>query len=52
MRPPANSRSAVGRVLIALGAFGLVTGALRLLTGAGSPPEAGGWRELSGPDLR
>lgn len=39
------------RVLLALGATGLVAAVLRLRGSGGVPPKTGGWRELSGPDL-
>jgi hypothetical protein len=40
------------RALIALGAASLIAGVLRLRGSGGVPPQTGGWRELSGPDLR
>jgi len=40
------------RALIALGAASLIAGVLRLRGTGGVPPQTGGWRELSGPDLR
>ena len=40
------------RALAALGIAGLIAGVLRLRGTGGSPPQGGGWRELSGPDLR
>jgi hypothetical protein len=40
------------RALLALAAAGVVAGVLRLRGTGGAPPQAGGWRELSGPDLR
>jgi hypothetical protein len=40
------------RVVLALGLAGLVAALLRLRGTGGAPPEDGGWRELSGPDLR
>ena len=40
------------RALLALGVAGLVAGVLRLRGSGGVPPQDGGWRELSGPDLR
>jgi hypothetical protein len=40
------------RALVALTAAGLVAGALRLRETGAAPSEGGGWRELSGPDLR
>lgn len=39
------------RTLVALCGAGLVAGVLRLRGGT-SPARSGGWRELSGPDLR
>lgn len=43
---------ALRRVLLALGLAGLLAGILRLRGTGGTPPQRGGWRELSGPDLR
>jgi hypothetical protein len=40
------------RVLVVLGLAGLIAALLRLRGTGGTPPEDGGWRELSGPDLR
>jgi hypothetical protein len=40
------------RTIVAMIAAGLVAGALRLRGTGGTPPRRGGWRELSGPDLR
>ena len=40
------------RALLALGLAGLIAAALRLRGKGGVPPQGGGWRELSGPDLR
>ncbi len=40
------------RALVALGLASLITGLLRLRGKGGTPPQGGGWRELSGPDLR
>jgi hypothetical protein len=39
-------------MLIALGIAGLVAAVLRLRGSGGVPPQGGGWRELSGDDLR
>lgn len=39
------------RALLAVGLAGLVAAVLRLRGSGGSPPQNGGWRELSGPDL-
>ena len=38
--------------LMALGVTGIIAGVLRLRGTGGVPPQTGGWRELSGPDLR
>jgi hypothetical protein len=43
---------AIRRALVALGVAGLVAAVLRLRGSGGTPPQSGGWRELSGPDLR
>ena len=40
------------RALLVLGVTALVAGILRLRGTGGTPPQRGGWRELSGPDLR
>ncbi len=40
------------RALAALGIAAVVAAALRLRGSGGVPPQDGGWRELSGPDLR
>ncbi len=40
------------RAVLALGVTGLVAAVLRLRGTGGVPPQSGGWRELSGPDLR
>jgi hypothetical protein len=40
------------RALIAIGLAGLVAAALRLRGSGGTPPQQGGWRELSGPELQ
>ena len=42
----------VRRTLIAVGLAGLVAAILRLRGSGGVPPQGGGWRELSGNDLR
>jgi len=42
----------VRQVLLALGVAGLIAAILRLRGSGGTPPQGGGWRELSGPDLR
>jgi hypothetical protein len=43
---------ALRRTLLALGVAGRVAGVLRLRGSGGVPPQGGGWRELTGPDLR
>jgi hypothetical protein len=40
------------RALIAIGLAGLVAAVLRLRGAGGTPPQQGGWRELSGPELQ
>lgn len=40
------------RALLALGLAGLVATVLRIRGTGGTPPQEGGWRELSGPDLQ
>jgi len=40
------------RALVALGVAGFIAAILRLRGSGGTPPKGGGWRELSGPDLR
>ncbi len=40
------------RALAALTAAGIIAAALRVRGSGGIPPQSGGWRELSGPDLR
>jgi hypothetical protein len=40
------------RALIALGLAAVVAAILRVRGSGGTPPQSGGWRELSGPDLR
>jgi hypothetical protein len=43
---------ALRRALLALGAAGILAAIVRLRGTGGTPPQNGGWRELSGPDLR
>lgn len=43
---------ALRRVIVALTAAGLIAGLVRLRGSGGVPPQQGGWRELTGPDLR
>jgi hypothetical protein len=40
------------RALAAVGIAGVIAVILRLRGSGGTPPQSGGWRELSGPDLR
>jgi hypothetical protein len=40
------------RALVALGIAALIAAVLRVRGSGGTPPRTGGWRELSGPDLR
>ena len=42
----------VRNALMALGVTGIIAGVLRLRGTGGVPPQTGGWRELSGDDLR
>ncbi|HUW04036.1 MAG TPA: hypothetical protein VMW08_16905 [Acidimicrobiales bacterium] len=39
------------RALVALGVASFIAAVLRLRGTGGSPPQGGGWRELSGPEL-
>jgi hypothetical protein len=43
--------SMLRKALIAVGLAGLVATVLRLRGTGGIPPQDGGWRELSGPEL-
>lgn len=43
---------ALRRAVVALVTAGVVATVLRLRGTGGTPPQGGGWRELSGPDLR
>lgn len=40
------------RALAAVGIAGVIAAFLRLRGSGGTPPRSGGWRELTGPDLR
>lgn len=42
----------IRRALVALGVAGLIAAVLRLRGTGGTPVRDGGWRELTGPDLR
>jgi hypothetical protein len=41
----------IRRALLAIGMAGFVAAVLRLRGAGGTPPQSGGWRELSGPEL-
>ena len=41
----------IRNALVAVGLAGLVAAAVRLRGSGGTPPQSGGWRELSGPEL-
>ncbi|HUQ40204.1 MAG TPA: hypothetical protein VM030_08595 [Acidimicrobiales bacterium] len=43
---------ALRRALLALFTASVVAGLMRLRGSGGVPPKGGGWRELTGPDLR
>lgn len=40
------------RALVALGLAGIIAAVLRVRGTGGTPPAEGGWRELTGPELR
>ncbi|MET0728642.1 MAG: hypothetical protein ABWZ76_10145 [Acidimicrobiales bacterium] len=40
------------RAVVALGIAGLIAGVLRLRGTGGTPPQEGGWRELTGDELK
>ncbi|MCU1455270.1 MAG: hypothetical protein JWN46_3416 [Acidimicrobiales bacterium] len=42
----------IRRALVALGVAGVVAGVLRVRGTGGTPPQRGGWRELTADDLR
>ncbi|HWJ62778.1 MAG TPA: hypothetical protein VNQ33_07575 [Acidimicrobiales bacterium] len=42
----------IRRALVALGLAGLVAAVLRVRGSGGTPPQRGGWRELSPDELR
>jgi len=39
------------RALVALGLAGFIAAVLRVRGSGGTPPQDGGWRELSGPEF-
>jgi hypothetical protein len=41
----------IRRAFVAIGMAALVAAAVRLRGSGGTPPQSGGWRELSGPEL-
>jgi hypothetical protein len=41
----------IRRAFVAIGMAALVAAAVRLRGSGGIPPQSGGWRELSGPEL-
>jgi len=43
---------AIRRAVVALFAAGVIAGVLRLRGTGGVPPQSGGWRELTGSELR
>jgi hypothetical protein len=43
---------AIRRAILAILTAGLVAAVMRLRGTGGTPPQGGGWRELTGPDLR
>ena len=43
---------AIRRAILAILTAGLVAAVMRLRGSGGTPPQGGGWRELTGPDLR
>jgi hypothetical protein len=49
---PEDTVTLLRRALVALGLAGLVAAFVRVRGSGGTPPQSGGWRELSGPDLR
>ena len=40
------------RALVALSLAGLAAAVVRIRGTGGTPPQSGGWRELTGPELR
>jgi hypothetical protein len=50
--PTSPTMKAIRRVLVTFGIVGAIASIVRLRGSGGVPPQDGGWRELSGPDLR
>ena len=50
--PVVKAVHAIRRAVLALGVAGIIAAAIRLRGSGGVPPQSGGWRELSGPELR
>ena len=50
--PRLGGMRALRRALLALGVASAIAAVLRVRGTGGVPPQQGGWRELSGPDLR
>jgi len=50
--PRVTPVKAFRRALVAVAVAGLAAAVARLRGSGGVPPQGGGWRELSGPDLR
>ena len=40
------------RAFVAVGVAAMLAAVLRLRGSGGTPPQSGGWRELSGPEFR
>ena len=51
-RLPSSAMTLLRRALVAVGLAGFVAAVLRVRGTGGTPPQGGGWRELTGPDLR
>lgn len=52
VQPLEDPVSSVRRAGLAVVVAAVVAAALRLRGSGGVPPQTGGWRELSGPDMR
>ena len=51
-RVPWPTVNAIRRALVAMGVATIVAAAIRLRGSGGVPPQSGGWRELTGPELK